>query len=141
MFAVALTPGLLGVVNVGNIVAICAGVSVLSGGIVGLIFRGAAAAWKTERDAAVDKADRLDKKVAAQATEIATLQSKVSDLEKRTDYERYAERSANDHKQILDSLREVTRGLHANTVATEFLIKQAFPDASLAFREAESPTA
>lgn len=121
-------------VSIGSIVAICAGVSAVSAGLVGLLFRGAAAAWKTERDAAVDKADRLEEKVDDQAGEIDTLKSKVADLEKRTDYERYAERSARDHKQILDTLAELTRGQHANTVAVEFLIKHAFPAETLAFR-------
>lgn len=124
---------MLGAVTLGSIAAIVAVSATVTGGIVGMFFRAAAAAWKTERDAAVDKALRLDDKVADQAKEIDTLKSKVAELEKRTDFDVYAERSARDHKLIMEAIRESTKGLHANTTALEFLIKQAFPQAALAF--------
>lgn len=100
-----------------------------TGAVVGLFFRGAAMAWRDERDAAIDKAERLAEKVAEQAGQIKALERKVAVLEKRTDYEGYAQRSADEHRQILDALRELARGVHANTVAVEFLVKQAFPAA------------
>ncbi len=124
--------GLIAAVSLDRLFAICGVAAVTGGALVGLIFRGAATAWREERDAAVDKADRLDEKVTAQAAQIEKLKDKVDVLEKRTNYEAYAERSAEDHRRILDSLAELTRGLHANTTATEFLIKQAFPAATAA---------
>ena len=113
-----------------TIAAVTAAAAAVGGACVGLIFRGAAAAWREERDAAVDKADRLEVKVDEQAREIDALKTKVGDLEKRTDYEAYAKQSRRDHEQILKSLSEITRGLQANTTAVEFLIKQAFPAAA-----------
>jgi hypothetical protein len=105
----------------------CGAAAAVGGGLVGLMFRGAAAAWRDERDAALDKAERFEATVRAQADQIATLESKVAVLEQRTDYDAYAERSGREHKQIVDAISELARGLNANTTAVEFLLKQVFP--------------
>lgn len=136
--------GLIAAVSLGKLVSFCGVAAAIGGAFVGLIFRGAAVAWREERDAAVGKADRLEEKVsdqdatiAAQATQISTLEGKVEVLEKRTDYEVYAERSGREHAQIIDAVAALTRGLHANTTAVEFLIKQVFPAAALPVPQAD----
>lgn len=112
---------------VGKLVAATSAAAAIGGALVGLTFRGAAAAWREERDAAVDKADRLEQKVTEQAGQIMALEMKVGELEKRTNYDVYAERSGLEHRRILEALDALKRGLDANTVAVEFLIKQTFP--------------
>lgn len=119
--------GVIAAVTIASLVAIASGCAVVGGALVGLIFRGAAVAWREERDAAVEKAERLEDTVHDQQSKIARLEQKVEELEKRTDYEAYAKRSAREHRQILDTLVEQGRLLHANTTALEFLIKQIFP--------------
>lgn len=120
-------------------VAVSAAVTI-SAALVGLVFRGAATAWREERDAAVDKSERLEAKVDEQAGQIAQLEAKVVELEHRTNYEVYAERSAREHQAILDGLTAVTaelKGLDsavkANTAAVELVargsaLRQALED-------------
>lgn len=85
---------------------------------------------RTENRDLRQELEKAQKTIADDGKKIEALEAKVADLEKKTDYEVYAERSARDHKAILDAVNEQTRQLHANTVALEFLIKQAFPTAS-----------
>lgn len=119
LFAAALSPA--------AIVGFCAAAATIAGCVVGLIFRGAASAWREERDAAVDKAERLEQKVAVQASRIATLEEQMRDLERRTNVEKYAERSAAEHREIVAALVDLRSAVAANTTALEFLFKQAFP--------------
>lgn len=124
-----------------TLVTYSAGAAAIGGSLVGLIFRGAATAWREERDAAVDKAERLEKTVDEQATKILTLEGKVEVLEKRTDYEVYAERSGREHAEIVASIVELARNVSANTTAIESLVKQVFPTAvaDSALRAAAQP--
>jgi TolA-binding protein len=117
----------------------------VTGAIVGLLFRGAALAWRDERDAAVDKADRLEAQVTDQQAQIidqqgqiTELTSKVRELEHRTNYEVYAQQSAAEHKAILDGLEKVVgrleeqeRSLRGNTMAVELLSKRRIIDEAL----------
>lgn len=119
--------GLIVAATASQLAGYCGAAAAVGGGLVGLMFRGAAAAWRDERDAAIDKAERLEEKVDEQASLIGTLQQRVDELEKRTDYDAYAERSGREHKQIVDAITDLTRGLNANTTAVEFLLKQVFP--------------
>lgn len=117
--------------SVGPFVAYMSIAATVGAALVGLVFRGAAEAWREERDAAVDKADRLEEKVDEQAKEITMLKTKVGDLEKRTNYDAYADRSGREHQAILDELRALTRNVGANTTAVEFLLRQVFPTVEL----------
>lgn len=123
--------GLVASVTAAKLISISGVAATIGGALVGLLFKNAATAWREERDAAVDKADRLEEKVSEQASQILTLERKVEVLEKRTDYDAFADRSGREHAQIIAALGEVTRGLNANTTAVEFLLKQVFPTAVL----------
>ena len=121
---------LVAAVGIGTLSAVVAIAVALSSAVVGVIFRGAAVAWREERDAAVDKADRLEETVRDQAKQIVELNAKVKLLEERTNYETYAHRSAAEHKAILDGLERVVGKLEAldgavraNTAATELVAK------------------
>jgi TolA-binding protein len=120
---------LLATTRLGTLVAFCTAAASVGGALVGLIFRGAAAAWREERDAAVEKAERLDEVIADNAEKISQLEKKVADLEKRTNIEAISERSSLEHRSILDALSALEKGLNANTTAVEFLLKQVFPTA------------
>lgn len=126
------TWGLFALATSGSqLVATCGAAATIGGALVGLIFKNAAAAWRQERDAAVDKADRLEKKVDDQAAQIEALKVQVIQLERRTDYEAHAKQNQREHREIIDHLHELTRGLNANTTAVEFLLKQAFPTVTI----------
>lgn len=121
---------MLAAIGVGTLAAVVAIAVTLSSAVVGVVFRGAAVAWKEERDAAVDKAERLERRVGEQDKQIEELRAKLALLEERTNYETYAHRSAAEHKAILDALERVAAKLEAldgavrgNTAATELVAK------------------
>lgn len=115
----------------------------LGSAVSGLFFRQAATAWRLERDAEKEKAERLEEKVAAQAAQIEAqaaqidkLEHQVKRLDAQTNVEQLAERITQEHREIVEALRSVEKGLYANTTALEFMFKQLFPATVLTPAEA-----
>lgn len=108
-----------------EVASIAAACTAVGGALAGLFFRGAAAGWKDERDAAVAKADRLEQRVNEQDAQITSLKAKVADLEKHN-VEQIAAQVGRLVDQIAKLASVVDRldvSMHANTAAVEVVAR------------------
>ena len=113
--------------------------AVLIGGLVTLgILRNVAWAWREEKDAAVDKAERLAEAAAtehalrleeaAKSTgEREAMRARLDVLEKQTNFADYQQQQSAEHKEIVVALQALAMQVQQTTTAIEFVAKQTFP--------------
>lgn len=113
--------------------------AVLIGGLFTLgVLRSVAWAWREEKEAAVEKAERLAEDAAAEkeariqeaaaaAIEREALRARLDVLEKQTNFADYQARQSVEHKEIVTALQALQKEVMKSTTAVEFVAKQTFP--------------
>lgn len=104
-------------------------VAMVVGGVFTLgVLRSVAWAWKEEKDAAVEKAERLAKTIEKAAGEREAMRARLDLLETQTNFDEYKQQTSKEHREIVAALTALTRQVMQSTTAIEFVAKQTFPN-------------
>lgn len=121
-----------------HLASVATGAVVLGGLFTLGMMKSVAWAWREEKIAAVEKAERLAEEAASEKTarlteaasaagEREALRARVEILEKQTNFSEYAQQSSAEHREIVVTLQSVQQAVMQMTAAVEFIAKQTFP--------------